>query len=148
MLPFETNKPEPGKTYTQRTGAYGIIPNDQNLLAIVKTPRGYFLPGGGIEDSESEEDCVVRECLEEIGLKVKVLKKICSGNCYFYATTSNKYIASLGHFYSCEIVQMSGTKTEADHELVWLNPTETIKLLYLANQKKAVNIFLKQYGQN
>jgi 8-oxo-dGTP diphosphatase len=142
MITFKTNQPETSKTYIKRPGVYGIIPNEQNLLAIVKTPRGYFLPGGGIEGSESETECLVRECLEEIGIKVKVLEKICSGDCYFYATTSDKYIESLGHFYTCEIETFSHNKTEADHELVWLDPQTALASLYLDNQKQAIKIFL------
>lgn len=143
MISFKTNQPEAEQIYTQRPGAYGILANDRKLLAIVKTSRGYFLPGGGIEGKESEEECLMRECIEEIGIKVKVNKKICSGDCYFYATTSNKYIESVGQFYECEVEEILSTKTEDDHELVWLDPNEAIQLLYLDNQKRAIKIFLE-----
>ncbi len=143
MISFKTNQPEAEQIYTQRPGAYGILANDRNLLAIVKTSRGYFLPGGGIEANESEEECLIREFIEEIGIKIKIKEKICSGDCYFYATTSNKYIESLGQFYKCEIEEILNVATEVDHELVWLDPNEAIQLLYLDNQKRAVQIFLE-----
>ena len=63
MINFTINKPETGKTYTKRIGVYAIITNNQDLLAIIKTPLGYFLPGGGLENNESEESCLMRECL-------------------------------------------------------------------------------------
>lgn len=43
-----------------------------------------FLPGGKIEDGESTEDCVVRECLEEMGAKVTVKQYLAIGGRYFY----------------------------------------------------------------
>lgn len=143
MINFTINKPEVDKTYVQRNGAYAIIINDKNLLAIIKTPLGYFLPGGGIEASESEQECIIRECLEEAGLKIKVLEKISIGNFYFFATTTNKYTESIGHFYSCEIIEQLENKTEEDHELIWLETHEAMRLLYLDNQRQAVKLFLE-----
>ena len=36
----------------------------------------YTLPGGGIENNESEIECVKRECLEEFGIVVEPIKKL------------------------------------------------------------------------
>jgi len=66
MITFSTNQPDKNKQYTKRPGAYGIIENDDGLIAVIKTKTGYFLPGGGIEENESPEECLARECLEEI----------------------------------------------------------------------------------
>ncbi len=142
MINFTTNQPEKNKKYTRRIGVYGILIKG-GLLAVAKTNTGYFLPGGRVEDNESFEECLIRECVEEIGIKIKVLKKFACGNYYFYSTASNINLETVGHFYECEIVSTLGTGTEPDHKLVWLSPKEAIKLLYLENQKKAVEIFLK-----
>jgi 8-oxo-dGTP pyrophosphatase MutT (NUDIX family) len=55
----------------------GAILRGDKILLIKHTEheggRSYWLlPGGGIETGETEEDCVVREMLEETSLKVKV----------------------------------------------------------------------------
>ena len=55
----------------------GAIVQDHQLLLIQHrehaSGRGYWvLPGGGQEDGEGEEDCVVREMREETGLEVQV----------------------------------------------------------------------------
>ncbi|MBR6676039.1 MAG: NUDIX domain-containing protein [Clostridia bacterium] len=59
-------KPIEGISYYDRIGAY-LICIENNKLAVVRDPKGYFLPGGGIDDGESLEECVKRECLEETG---------------------------------------------------------------------------------
>lgn len=141
MHKTQINQPNPAINYTSRPGAYGLIINEAGSMAIIKTSKGYFLPGGGIEANESEEDCLVRECLEEAGLKIKVLEKISTGNFYFFATTTKKYTESIGHFYTCQIIGQSADKTENDHELIWLKPSEAVKLLYLDNQRQAVKLF-------
>ena len=141
---FSINTPEPGKTYAKRPGAYAIMPNDQGLLAIIKTNKGYFLPGGGIEKDESEKNCIIRECKEEVGLQVQVLEKICSSTYFFYSPGRKMNIEIIGHFYYCQIKKVLDIASEADHELVWLSPEEAIKLLYLENQKQAVKIFLEK----
>ena len=67
--------------YVDRKGAYLIAIHD-GKAAVIKTPKGYFLLGGGIENNETDEDCIMRECLEETGSAVKILKKICSAEAY------------------------------------------------------------------
>lgn len=49
------------------------------LMYREKNGRKYYtFPGGGIENGESEEDCVKRECLEEFGIVVRPLNKLYS----------------------------------------------------------------------
>ena len=55
----------------------GAIIQDHHILLIKQTDhvrgRSYWLiPGGGIEQYETEEQCVQREMLEETGLEVRV----------------------------------------------------------------------------
>jgi 8-oxo-dGTP pyrophosphatase MutT (NUDIX family) len=53
-----------------------ILRNDQILLIQHSEHAGgrsyWLLPGGGREDGETEEQCVIREMKEETGLDVKV----------------------------------------------------------------------------
>ncbi len=41
------------------------------IMALKRLGEGYGLPGGGVEEGESIEEALQRECLEEIGLKLK-----------------------------------------------------------------------------
>ena len=60
------------KEYHDREAAYLVLV-DGDLFALVKTCSGkLFLPGGKIENGESKEECIIRECMEEMGVKVVV----------------------------------------------------------------------------
>ena len=57
------------------TSVMGAVFNDGNLL-LTKPIRGWGLPGGHIEDNESPEECLRRECIEEAGVEIGNLKLI------------------------------------------------------------------------
>lgn len=66
------------KIYHDREAAYVVLINDDKI-AVVKTSSGkLFLHGGKIETSESKEDCVIRECLEEISFILMNMKMFVS----------------------------------------------------------------------
>jgi len=50
---------EEGKEYIKRPAVYGLIFNNQkDKIAIIQTSDGkYFLPGGGIENKETHQEC-------------------------------------------------------------------------------------------
>ena len=41
-----------------------------------KTDEYYVFPGGGVEEGENYEECIVREMKEELGIKVKPTRQI------------------------------------------------------------------------
>lgn len=143
MNKTQINQPNPTINYISRPGAYGLIINEAGSIAIVKTSKGYFLPGGGIEANESEEDCLIRECLEEIGMKIKVIKKTSASTYFFSSTNLNKHLEIIGHFYECQMENILDIKSEDDHELIWFKANEAVASLYLENQRQAVKLFLK-----
>lgn len=60
-----------------RTAARAVIICDGKLLAIkMRDPRGvyYILPGGGQRHGETLEEALHRECLEEVGVPVKITR--------------------------------------------------------------------------
>jgi 8-oxo-dGTP pyrophosphatase MutT (NUDIX family) len=64
-----------------RRGAVAVISRDGKLLVIrrsklVVAPGAYCFPGGGLEESESEEQALVRELHEELGVRVEPLCRI------------------------------------------------------------------------
>jgi len=140
-MEFSINQKDKNKQYIKRIGAYAIIKNNENLIAIVKTNTGHFLPGGGIKNGESLLTCLKRECIEEIGAEITILNKFARGNFYFYSTIFKINIESSGHFFICKIDKYLDVIKEVDHELIWLDKKKAIQLLYLENQKEAIRIF-------
>ena len=73
-----------------------IIENDTmvSMYRELKDRIFYTFPGGGLEENETEEECVKREVLEEFGLNVEPVKKV-------YTYESER---SIEHFYLCNVV--------------------------------------------
>ncbi len=64
-----------------RRGAVAIVIRDGRMLVIrrsrkVVAPLMYCFPGGGIEVGESEQEAIIREFREEIGVAVRPLRRI------------------------------------------------------------------------
>ncbi len=110
-----------GYTYTDRPGAYAIIFNTKIEIAIVETPTGFFLPGGGIEKGESPEQALKREIQEEIGMKTKITKTLGEASQYLYSKIEKRAFNKIGTFYVAELVGAPGEATETEHWLVWLS---------------------------
>lgn len=57
----------------ERIGAYGIGFSKEGKIPVIMKSladgnKRYYLLGGGIENGETQEECLKRECLEEVGL--------------------------------------------------------------------------------
>ena len=64
-----------------RRGAVAVVVRDGRMLVIrrartVVAPLVYCFPGGGIEGDESEEEALVRELREEVGLKLRPVRRL------------------------------------------------------------------------
>ena len=81
---------------------YGILINEQQqVLVSDEYIRGdYFtkFPGGGLELGEGTRDCLMREFMEEIGLRVEVLDHIYTTD-YFQVSGFNKTHQILAIYY-------------------------------------------------
>lgn len=103
--------------YIDREGAY-LIPVCNNKIGVIKTNKGYFFLGGGLDKNESHEDCVKRECIEEIGYTAVIKEKICSAEAY---TTHPElgYFHPIQSYYVGELKERVSEPTETDHILMW-----------------------------
>ena len=76
----------------KRVRARAIIIHEGKMVSMYRERQGrvfYTFPGGGMEGTETEEECVKREVFEEFGLTVKPIKKV-----YTYENKN-----SIEHFY-------------------------------------------------
>ncbi len=63
---------EPGRTYVVRPGVHALITDGSGRVGVMRTPTGFYLPGGGIEANESPEVALAREVREECGRSIVV----------------------------------------------------------------------------
>lgn len=85
--------------YKKHLGVYGIYQKSGKLLVVHKK-RGpysfrYDLPGGSLEEGESELDSLNRELLEEVGYNFHILNQI--GVCDYLIPWQDKDYTHLHH---------------------------------------------------
>lgn len=92
-------------------------------VLICQRPRGknfellWEFPGGKVEPHESPEACIVRECREELGIAIRVIRKL-SEVVYKYPKGAIRL-----HFFAAEIV--SGELVQNEHvAMAWITPDE------------------------
>lgn len=90
---------------------------------ICQRPKGkncellWEFPGGKIEEGETGEQCIVRECQEELGVKIHVLRELTEVIYDYPNRTVNL------HFYIAEIT--TGIPTRKEHNaFAWIAPDE------------------------
>ncbi|MGL1893420.1 MAG: NUDIX domain-containing protein [Spirochaetaceae bacterium] len=103
------------------------------------------LPGGFVDPEESSEDCMKRECLEELGVKIDSLE--------YLVSFPNKYLFKDINYNTCDLFfigQLSGkpklNDPEENSELILLD-IESINLKDFAfpSMHKGLNYYLKKY---
>ncbi len=98
ILHTEHNAPDDSYC-VDRVTCRGIIVKEGKLLISHETKDELFLiPGGGMENGESPEECCTREVFEETGYRTDPVKHIADVHMYF---SSSKFI---NHFFECKIV--------------------------------------------
>lgn len=89
--------------------------------AVMRLPLKWEFPGGKVELNESPEDCVVREIAEELGIQIRIIKRMTSQS-YDYGSQ----IIRLIPFY-CEL--FNGEIKLAEHAAYqWLFAAELVAL--------------------
>lgn len=118
-----------GAVYVERPCAYAIIQNASNAIAVVRTPKGYLLPGGGVDPGETLESGLRREILEELGCELEILAELCAAVQFIYDREEGVYWRKVGRFFSATLGKRVADPIEKDHELVWCAPDECVKTL-------------------
>ena len=76
-----------------------VIVQDGKILLTHETVSGWWLvPGGGMEEGETPEECCVREAEEETGLIVRPIEQFLTLYEYY---EEYRYIS---HYFVCEVI--------------------------------------------
>lgn len=127
-----------GTDYRSRQAVYALIFSEDNKIAIIKSGNRYFLPGGGIEEGETQQECLIRECTEEIGYDIEVKEYIGCASQYLVSFKTNEHMHLTGYFYAAQLLRPNYQKIEPDHDLEWLRPEEAINKMYVEFQAWAI----------
>lgn len=129
---------KPTEQYVLRLSCYAVIFNNTcSKVAIIKKGDRFFLPGGGMEGTETKEACLHRELLEELGWGIEIDHYIGNAARYFYAEKEDTYYLNDGYFYIGQKIYEVETHEE-DHILQWMSPLLATEHLIHDHQKWAV----------
>ena len=118
-----------GKWDKTRTACRGIIIDDEKILLSYETKNGqWMIPGGGLEDNETDKECCIREIAEETGMIVDVSECILEIDEYY---ENWKWV---NKYFICKITGATEIKlTQREQEVgmitKWL-PVDEIKEIF------------------
>lgn len=103
-------------------GVVAVILRGEKMLVIrrssqVRAPRTICFPGGGIRDGEDEPTALVRECREEIGVEVRLIRRLWE--------CETAWGVRLGWWLAEIDAEAKPTAAPAEvEEILWLRPVE------------------------
>ncbi len=139
-----------GKFNKIRVACRAVIVKDDKILTSYASKKDiYMLPGGGLEEGESNIDCVTREVEEETGLIVKPTFLTLQIDEYY---GDEKYISQ---YYLCDIIgqgerKLTEQEIESGMEPRWMSIKELIDIFsthetYRDKEEEVRGIYLREY---
>ena len=128
----------------KRSRSVAVVVREGKILMerVFYFGREFFtLPGGGIEGDETHEECLLRECLEEIGYDVRVDELITSAD----AWDSHPKIGPfhpIQFYYSGALLDCYAECGSDGTKLCWIPIDRIDELLGVPMQRYAVRCYL------
>ena len=141
-------EPEPGRTYRDRSAAFGILERE-GRVALVRVqkpghPAWFDLPGGALDPGEDEAQAVVREFGEETGLNVRPGEVYARADQRFVNTDGEAFNNRAAFLLLTLLGEDAKLKVEDDHALVWSTPAEALVQLRHEAHAWAVAAWLRR----
>ena len=139
-----------GKWDKTRTACRAIIIKDNKILLSYETnTEQWMLPGGGLEEEETEEQCVIREVAEETGSVIKPSGCMLEIDEYYEDWKwVNRYF--LGEVVGDTEVQLTKREQEVGMEPRWLPVDEILDIfskhqMYVDIDEMRRGMYLREY---
>ena len=122
---------DPGRTYRQRLGAYAVILDGEDVLVTEQAdPEPEFqLPGGGVDPGEGMLPALHRECMEETGWRIRVLRRLGAFQRYVYMPEYDLWARKVCSVYLARPVVRLGPPSEEGHRAIWMPIGTAIALM-------------------
>lgn len=131
-------KVKPGKDFIG-VGVGALILKGKNVLMVLRKnsigENTWALPGGHVELNETFEDAAVRECKEELGIKIKPIKLFSVSNDIVY---ENHYV-TLGILAEIEAGEPKIMEPEKLVEIDWHSLDNLPKNLFVPSERAIKN---------
>lgn len=145
-----------------RQNAAAVIENSQGLILACerRKPRGAWqLPQGGIDESESAEDAVLREIWEETGIEKEFLKIVGHSSKVHYLfphtvsweSNKGKYDGQEQIYFHLKIVGSGWKLADETEEFVafeWITKKEMLKRIVPFKKECYIKAFNELFGED
>lgn len=104
-----------------KLSCHAVIFNQQQQVLLVRATYGscnWGLPGGALEPGETIHQALERECLEELGLKVRIN---CLSGVYFHSAYNSQ-----AFIFGCEIDESAKIMLSSEHSAYKYSPIDEL----------------------
>ena len=139
-----------GKWNKTRTACRGIVIENSKILLSYETVTGqWMIPGGGLEEGESEAECCIREVAEETGTLVDTSECLLEINEYYEnCKLINKYFLCKAK--GTAEPKLTERERKAGMEARWISVDEAKKIFskhdsYTGTDEMRRGMYLREY---
>lgn len=122
-----------------RPSAYAILVDVTQRIAVVETPVGMYLPGGGQEPGESMQETIVREAREECALQVQPGLWQVHAVEHVDSVSENLHFEKRSTFVEAAVLDVLQEQAELDHRIVWMTVADALLSLTPLSHRWAVS---------